>query len=262
MTAQNDTTGGLSAGSSSRDDLRIVGVVQARMGSSRLPGKVLRPLAGRSVLGRVVRAAQDSGVLADLVVATSTDAVDDDVVTECERLGVPCHRGPVDDVLARFIGALDKHPADAVMRFTADCPLLDPEIITLVASVYRAVPGLDYASTSIARTLPRGMDVEIIGADVLRTLDRLATDHHRVHVTSYAYAHPELFRVLGVTLTPDRSALRLTLDTEEDWALVRAVVDHFGDVSVPLAKLADWLDGQPALRALNSTVRQKRLEES
>ncbi|GIJ27323.1 flagellin modification protein FlmC [Micromonospora qiuiae] len=241
---------------------RIVGIVQARMGSTRLPGKVLRPLAGRSVLGRVVRAAQDSGVLADLVVATSTDAGDDAVVAECDRLGVAWHRGPVDDVLTRFVGALDAHPADAVMRFTADCPLLDPEIVTLVASVYRAVPGLDYASTSIARTLPRGLDVEIIRAEALRTVQRLATDHHRVHVTSYAYAHPELFRVLGVTLTPDRSPLRLTLDTERDWQLVRAIVDHFGDVSVPLAKLADWLDGQPELRALNATVRQKRLEES
>ncbi|MBQ1048053.1 glycosyltransferase family protein [Micromonospora sp. C51] len=240
---------------------RIVGIVQARMGSSRLPGKVLRPLAGRSVLGRVVRAAQDSGVLADLVVATSSDSSDDAVVAECERLGVAWHRGPVDDVLTRFVGALDAHPADAVMRFTADCPLLDPEIVSLVASVYRAVPGLDYASTSIARTLPRGLDVEIIRADALRTVDRLATDHHRVHVTSYAYAHPEVFRVLGVTLTPDRSQLRLTLDTAHDWDLVRAVVEHFGDVSVPLAKLADWLDGQPALRALNADVRQKRLEE-
>ncbi|SCF28622.1 spore coat polysaccharide biosynthesis protein SpsF [Micromonospora viridifaciens] len=241
---------------------RIVGIVQARMGSSRLPGKVLRPLAGRTVLGRVVRAARESGVLADLVVATSTEPVDDPVVAECARLDVPCHRGPVDDVLDRFVGALDAHPGDAVARFTADCPLLDPEIIRLVADVYRAVPNLDYVSTSIARTLPRGVDVEIIDAAALRTLHRIATDHHRVHVTSYAYTRPELFRVLGVTLTPDRSDLRLTLDTEQDWALIRAVTDHFGDVSVPLAKLADWLDGQPALRTLNAGVRQKRLEES
>ncbi|MFI7022154.1 cytidylyltransferase domain-containing protein [Micromonospora sp. NPDC049900] len=240
---------------------RFVGVVQARMGSTRLPGKVLRPLAGRSVLGRVVRAAQDSGVLADLVVATSVDPGDDAVVAECERLGVAWHRGPVDDVLSRFVGALDAHPGEAVMRFTADCPLLDPEIVRLVASVYRAVPGLDYASTSIARTLPRGLDVEIIRAEALRTVDKLATGHDRVHVTSYAYAHPERFRVLGVTLTPDRSGLRLTLDTEPDWQVVSAVAAHFGDVAVPLATLADWLDGRPELRALNAEVRQKRLEE-
>jgi spore coat polysaccharide biosynthesis protein SpsF len=242
--------------------VRIVGIVQARMGSSRLPGKVLRDLGGRSVLAWVVRAVRQAEAVDDLVVATTTEAADDAVEAECLRLGAPCHRGPVDDVLTRFTQALARHPGDAVMRFTADCPLLDPEIITLVANVYRAVPGLDYASTSIARTLPRGLDVEIIRADTLRTLDRLATDHHRVHVTSYAYTHPELFRVLGVTLTPDRSALRLTLDTEEDWALVRAVTDHFGDVAVPMAKLVDWLDGRPALRAINAEVRQKSLEES
>ncbi len=240
----------------------IVGVVQARMGSSRLPGKVLRPLAGRSVLGRVVRAARESEKLSDLVVATSTEPDDDAVVDECAKLDVACHRGPVDDVLSRFIGALDTHPGDAVARFTADCPLLDPEIIRLVADVYQAVPGLDYVSTSIARTLPRGMDVEIIQADALRTLHRIATDHHRVHVTSYAYTHPEMFRVLGVTLTPDRSDLRLTLDTEQDLALVNAIADHFGDVTVPLATLADWLADHPALRALNADVRQKQLEEA
>lgn len=232
------------------------------MGSTRLPGKVLRPLAGRSVLGRVVRAAQDSAKLSDLVVATSTEPGDDAVADECSKLDVACHRGPVDDVLDRFVGALDAHPADAVARFTADCPLLDSEIIRLVVDVYQSVPGLDYVSTSIARTLPRGLDVEIIRADALRALHRVATDHHRVHVTSYAYTHPELFRVLGVTLTPDRSHLRLTLDTEEDLALMHAVADHFGDVSVPLATLADWLAGQPTLRALNAAVRQKRLEEA
>lgn len=240
----------------------IVGVVQARMGSSRLPGKVLRPLAGRSVLGRVVRAARESEKLSGLVVATSTEPDDDAVADECARLDVACHRGPVDDVLSRFIGALDAHPGDAVARFTADCPLLDPEIIRLVADVYQAVPGLDYVSTSIARTLPRGMDVEIIHADTLRTLHQIATDHHRVHVTSYAYTHPELFRVLGVTLTPDRSDLRLTLDTEQDLALINAIADHFGDVTVPLATLADWLADQPALRALNAGVRQKQLAEA
>lgn len=240
----------------------IVGVVQARMGSSRLPGKVLRPLAGRSVLGRVVRAARESEKLSGLVVATSTAPDDDAVVDECAKLDVACHRGPVDDVLSRFIGALDTHPGHAVARFTADCPLLDPEIIRLVADVYQAVPGLDYVSTSIARTLPRGMDVEIIQADALRTLHRVATDHHRVHVTSYAYTHPEMFRVLGVTLTPDRSDLRLTLDTEQDLALVGAIADHFGDVTVPLATLADWLADRPALRALNADVRQKQLEEA
>lgn len=241
--------------------MRVVGIVQARMNSQRLPGKVLRRLSGRSVLGRVVRAAQESGVLADLVVATSTDPGDDAVEAECAHLGVACHRGSLDDVLTRFLGALDAHPGDAVMRFTADCPMLDPELVAMVARVFQAQPGLDYLSTSIQRCLPRGLDVEIVSARALRAVDRLAKDYHRTHVTSYIYTHPDEFRVLGLTLTPDTSHLRLTLDTPEDWALISAVVSHLGEATVPVRKLVDWLDANPAVRDLNSAVRQKSLDQ-
>jgi spore coat polysaccharide biosynthesis protein SpsF len=240
--------------------LRVVGIVQARMTSNRLPGKVLRQLGGRSVLGRVVRAAQESGVLADLVVATSTDPSDDPVESECANLGVACFRGSLDDVLTRFIGALDAHPGDAVMRFTADCPLLDPELIATAAQVFQAVPGLDYLSTSIQRCVPRGLDVEIASAQALRTVDRLAESYHRSHVTSYLYTHPETLRVLGLVLTPDTSHLRLTLDTPHDWALISTVVGQLGEGTVPLRKLVDWLDANPGVRDLNAHVRQKPLD--
>lgn len=241
--------------------MRMLGVIQARMGSTRLPGKVLLPLAGRSVLARVIRAAHESGAVDELVVATTTEADDDPVVAECQRIGVAVHRGPVDDVLTRFLGALDAHPADAVMRFTADCPLLDPEIVSLVAQVFRSVPGLDYVTTSISRTLPRGLDVEVIRAQALRSLDGRADTYHRTHVTSYVYTHPEEFRLFGLTLLPDRSHLRLTLDTPEDWQLMRAVADHFGDTTVALAKLTEWLDAHPEIAALNAEIEQKPLAQ-
>lgn len=239
--------------------MRMLGVIQARMGSTRLPGKVLRPLAGRTVLGRVVRAAQESGAVDRVVVATTIEDVDDAIVAECERIGVACHRGSVDDVLSRFLGALELYPADAVMRFTADCPLLDPEIVALTAQVYHAVPGIDYVTTSLARTLPRGLDVEIIRSSTLRTLDGLAGAYHRTHVTSYTYSHPEHFRIIGLTLPPDRSTLRLTLDTEDDWRLVERVVSHFGDNSMPLSKLAEWLLANPEIAAINAHIEQKPL---
>jgi spore coat polysaccharide biosynthesis protein SpsF len=242
--------------------MRIVGIVQARMGSTRLPGKVLRPLAGRTVLGRVVRAADESAVVDDLVVATTTEPADDAVEAEARRLGVACYRGPVDDVLTRFLGALDEHPGDAVMRFTADCPLLDPDIVSLVAKVWRGVGGLDYVSTAINRCLPRGMDVEIVRAEALRQIDSVATEHHRTHVTSYVYTHPQQYRVLGLTLLPDLSHLRATLDTAEDWRLMEAAVAHFGDTSISLRKLAEWLAANPEIRGLNAHVQQKRLEEA
>jgi spore coat polysaccharide biosynthesis protein SpsF len=242
--------------------VRILGVIQARMGSSRLPGKVLRPLAGRTALGRLVRSVQESRAVAEVVIATTTEEIDDPVAAEAERLGVAVHRGATDDVLSRFLGALEKHPADAVMRFTADCPLLDPEIAALGARVFRSVPGLDYLTTSLARTLPRGMDVEIIRASTLRALDALATDYHRTHVTSYVYTYPDRFRVIGLTLPPNRTHLRLTLDTLEDWQLIQAVVAHFGDTTVSLAKLVDWLDAHPEIRALNAQVEQKTLDQA
>jgi spore coat polysaccharide biosynthesis protein SpsF len=239
--------------------MRTLGVVQARMGSTRLPGKVLRQLAGRTVLERVVRAARDSNVLDELVVATTEEPVDDAIVAECAAIGVPAHRGPVDDVLTRFLGVLDSHDSDTVLRFTADCPLLDPELIALAAKVFAAAPYVDYLSTSIARTLPRGLDVEVVRTDVLRSIDKLATEHHRTHVTSYIYSHPEDFTVLGLTMQPDLSHLRLTLDTPDDWRLIEAIIEHFGDVSVPVRTLTDWLAHRPELTVLNAHVEQKAL---
>jgi spore coat polysaccharide biosynthesis protein SpsF len=241
---------------------RTLGIIQARMGSARLPGKVLRRLGSRTVLGRVVAAVRESGVVDEIVVATTVEPGDDEVAAECQRLGVAAFRGPVDDVLTRFLGALRVHPADVVMRFTADCPLLDPDLIALAARIFHSVPGLDYLTTSIARMLPRGLDVEIIDAGTLRALDGVATGYHRTHVTSYVYTHAELFRVIGLTLPPDRSHLRLTLDTPDDWRLVDAVVAHIGDASASLPKLAEWLDANPEIRALNAAVRQKPLNEA
>jgi spore coat polysaccharide biosynthesis protein SpsF len=239
--------------------MRTLGVVQARMGSTRLPGKVLKQLAGRTVLERVVRAARDSNVLDELVVATTGEGVDDAIVAECAKIGVPVHRGPVDDVLTRFLGVLEEYESQTVLRFTADCPLLDPELVALAAKVFAAAPYVDYLSTSIARTLPRGLDVEVVRTDVLRSIDKLATEHHRTHVTSYLYSHPEDFTVLGLTLQPDLSHLRLTLDTPDDWRLIEAIIEHFGDVSVPVRTLTDWLAHRPELTVLNAHVEQKTL---
>jgi spore coat polysaccharide biosynthesis protein SpsF len=241
--------------------MTTLGIIQARMGSTRLPGKVLRKLAGRTVLDRVVRAAQSSGVLDELVVATTTEAIDDAIEAECARIGIECYRGPVDDVLSRFLGVLEKHDSDMVMRFTADCPLLDSRLVAMAHRVFEAA-GVDYLTTSIARTLPRGLDVEIVKTPVLKAIDALATEHHRTHVTSYIYTHAEAFDVIGLTMQPDLSHLRLTLDTEDDWKLIEAIVGHFGDEPVEVRELADWLAGQPELVLLNAHVEQKVLSQA
>ena len=238
-----------------------LGIIQARMDSSRLPRKVLLKLGGRSVLERVVRGAQQSGVLDELVVATTIEEGDDAIVEECAAIGVPCHRGPVDDVLARFLGVLDEHESDIVLRFTADNPLIDPAIIRRAHQVFVAA-GADYLTTSLGHTLPRGLDVEMVRTPVLKQIDALATDHHRVHVTSYIYTHADDFDVIGLTLQPDLSHLRLTLDTEDDWKLIEAIFDHLGDEPVALKSLAAWLTSRPDLVELNAHVLQKALVEA
>jgi spore coat polysaccharide biosynthesis protein SpsF len=245
---------------------RVVGVVQARMGSSRLPGKVLRCLAGRTVLEWVVRAARCATGLDDLVVATTRAAEDDAIVDECRRLDVDVARGDRDDVLSRFLQAIDGRAAHGVARFTADCPLLDPSLITTVVGTWsQHGEDLDHLSTANPRCLPRGLDVEVAATDALRALERTlnepGTAHHRTHVTSYLYNNPDRFRVAGLVLHPDASDLRITLDTVDDLSLLEAVVARIGDRPPHWREVVRLLREDPGLRAMNAQVTQKNLVE-
>lgn len=240
--------------------MRINAVIQARAGSTRLPGKVLADLGGRPVLEWVVRAARAANRIHEVIVATSTLPGDDAVADLAESLGVPVVRGSEDDVLSRFIAALDAHPADAVIRLTADCPLLDPTLIDAVAGAWAAAPGNDYVSTVLVRSLPRGLDVELVTAQALRAVDRMATGHDRVHVTSGVYADPKAFSLLGICVTPAADDLRVTLDTPEDLVLLRALVAELSDTPPSWRDVVAILRARPDLVAINAAVQQKPLE--
>jgi Spore coat polysaccharide biosynthesis protein F, CMP-KDO synthetase homolog len=240
--------------------MRINAVIQARVGSTRLPGKVLEDLGGRSVLEWVVRAARAATQIDTVIVATSTLAADDSVADLADSLGVLVVRGSEDDVLSRFVAALDAHPADALVRLTADCPLLDPTLIDAVAGAWSAAPTLDYVSTVLVRSLPRGMDVELVTARALRAVDRIAVGHDRVHVTSRLYAEPTAYRLLGVCVTPPANDLRVTLDTQEDLDLLRALVAELPDAPPAWSDVVAVLRARPDLVAINSGVAQKPLE--
>ena len=175
-------------------------------------------------------------------------------------LGVPVVRGSEEDVLSRFIMALDAHPADAVVRLTADCPLLDPTLIDAVAGVWAAAPDHDYVSTVLVRCLPRGLDVELVTAGALRAIDRTATGHDRVHVTSAVYANPAAYRMLGLCVMPPADDLRVTLDTREDLVLLRALVAELPDAPPAWVDVVAILRARPDLVAINATVKQKPLE--
>lgn len=240
--------------------MSVTAVIQARLGSSRLPGKVLRPLAGRPVLDWVVRAAELASRVDQVVVATSSSATDDELTAYCEKQGFAVVRGDEDDVLDRFLSVLDEYPSETVVRLTADCPMLDPVLIDHAVGAF-AAGDVDYLSTVVVRCLPRGLDVEVVSAAALRRVDDVATAHHRAHVTSAIYANPEIFSVAGLVFAPDASDLRITLDTPADADALDAIAAELGDRAPAWRELVALLRARPDIVALNADVRQKELAE-
>ena len=206
--------------------MKVVGIIQARTSSTRLPGKVLMDLAGQPMLAHVVHRAARAASLDQVVVATS-DRPDDDPVAElCAKRRWHCFRGSRDDVLDRFLRAAESFEADVAVRITADCPLIDPGVIDSVVERFMASgPGVDCASnTQPRRTFPRGLDTSATRLAALRRISREATEQrHREHVTLYMFEQPEKFRIEGVFAPEDRSDMRWTVDTAEDFRFVEKV---------------------------------------
>lgn len=201
----------------------MLGIIQARMSSRRFPGKVLRPLLGVPMLARQIERLQRSRTLDRLVVATSTDASDDGVAEIAAATGVACHRGSLDDVLDRFVGAARAFDATAVVRLTGDCPLADPDVIDAVVRLYHD-SGADYASNTNPPTYPDGLDVEVMRMDVLEQAARDASKpSEREHVTLHIHQQPDRFRLVNLASPSDLSALRWTVDTPADFDFVSAI---------------------------------------
>ncbi|GMV99308.1 MAG: glycosyl transferase family 2 [Candidatus Hydrogenedentota bacterium] len=241
--------------------MRIVTLIQARMGSTRLPGKALIDLAGMPVLDRVVRRCQSAKTTSAVVIATTTEPDDDRIAQSAARLEVPVFRGSRDDVLDRFVSAAKEHSADYVIRVTADCPLIDPEWIDACVNTATA-GGVDYVAND-GEGFVRGFDVEAVTRTALETAWRDAReDFERVHVTPYLYRHPEQFAVSHLGWPGAPSQCRLTLDTKEDLHLLEGVFQHFhGSNSIGWRDAVRLLERNPDLAAINKDVSQKSLEE-
>jgi spore coat polysaccharide biosynthesis protein SpsF len=205
----------------------ILAILQARMSSSRLPGKVLLPLAGAPMILRQIERVARARRIDRIVVASSENPSDDALATVVANAGVRVHRGPLRDVLARFIGALDAHgPADHVVRLTGDCPLADPAVIDATIEHVTAAAA-DYGSnTPPHRTFPRGLDVEVMTAGALRAAAaRAEIPEEFEHVTWAMHRHPELYRQAYFGQNADEGEVRWTVDFPHDYDFVRAVYD-------------------------------------
>lgn len=240
--------------------MKIVAIIQARMGSTRLPGKVLADLAGEPMLTRVVRRVQRTPGVAQTVVATTTEAADDAIEALCRKHDWPCFRGDQNDVLDRYYKAACEHQADAVVRVTSDCPFIEPEVIRQVVTEFlEHQPGCEYvANTLNRRTLPRGLDTEIVRFDTLeRTWREAKTAAQREHVTPYIYGNPHLFQLHSVYHPTDLSNLRWTVDTTEDLEFARLVYDHFGHDRFSWQEVLKLLEIHPDWQEINRHIEQK-----
>ena len=231
------------------------------MGSTRLPGKVLKPLAADTVLAHVVRRVRQAKRLDGICIATTESPSDEPIVAEAVRLGVRCFRGSEQDVLARYFGAAQANGADVIVRVTSDCPLFDGALLDAMLAVFHATPGLDYLSNVQERRFPRGLDAEIFTfAALARTHEAATQPHEREHVTPYLYQHPEQFRLSSFVGKSDLSAHRWTLDTPEDWQFVEAVYAALGP-RFTTADVLNLLKARPELTTLNAHVEQKKLAQ-
>lgn len=237
--------------------MRIIAIIQARMGSSRLPGKVLADIAGKTMLQRIIeRIALAQWV--DKVVVATTDACEDDILVEYLRSEKTCDvfRGSVDDVLSRFYECAKLYQAEIVIRVTADDPLKDPQIIDKAINLLNMDPKLDYCSNTMEPSYPEGLDIEVMRFQALERAHveaQLASE--REHVTPYIWKHTDLFNTLNFKSDRDLKDWRWTVDTPDDLEFMRRIFEEFRNRPlVPYQDVIAWLDINPQIRLINSGV--------
>ncbi|NTW83802.1 MAG: acylneuraminate cytidylyltransferase [Chlorobiaceae bacterium] len=243
---------------------RIVAIVQARMQSNRLPGKVLKELLGRPMIDYVVERLRRSRLLDDLVIATSLLHADDPVADYCVSKSIRFHRGSECDVLNRYFETALICEADIIVRVCADSPLIDPDLVDELIEEFLNGPTCDYLSNTINQSCPLGMNTEVFTFEALKQAELYAeTRYEREHVTPYIYRHRCSFTVHEKHYQPDLSNYRLTVDTQEDFELVQQICERLstGTAAFGLSEIIGLLDANPDLMDINANVMQTRPEK-
>ncbi|MHC4395564.1 MAG: cytidylyltransferase domain-containing protein [Planctomycetota bacterium] len=245
-------------------------VVQARTSSKRLPGKVLMDLpygSGITALQQVIRRLKRTKKLDDIIVATSTDKADTEIIELSEKENVVWFRGSISDVLERYYLAAKENDLDVIVRVTGDCPCIDPEVVDLVVSKHIS-KGADFTSNTLNRTFPHGLDTEVLNFDSLEKAHLQAKEAvEREHVCPYIYkSNPGMFNISSVEAPPSLYApdIRITLDTEEDYALLCTVFDYLypEDESFGTEDILRLFCNKPWLKIINKNVVHKKIFES
>lgn len=241
--------------------MRVEVFVQARMGSTRLPGKVLKPVLGKPLLEFLVERLRQAKEIADVVILTTTQPADDAIAQFCQQRGIACLRGSEDNVLERYYQAALKRRPDAIVRVTADCPLIDPEILDQVVRKFKELsPTIDFVANTLEGTYPRGLDVEVFSFQALeKAFQEAHFPEEFEHVTVYFYRYPKLFRLKNVAYPVSLRQHRWTVDTPEDLALVTLILEHLypDNPHFRLRDVLGLLQQHPTWNQLNAHIKQK-----
>lgn len=239
--------------------MKVAAIIQARMGSTRLPGKVLEDLASQPMLAHVVNRTRRAKSLDAVAVATTTQPADNVIVHLCQTQNWPYFRGSEEDVLDRYYQAALAFKADVIVRITSDCPLIEPEIIDRVVNEFLYYyPEVEYVSNTLTHSFPRGLDVEVMSFDALKKAwqeDRNSA--WREHVTPYIWRHPEKFKIRNIANDTDYSYMRWTIDAIEDLTFVRKIYDHFQNDSFTWREVLNLLEMHPEWLEINRHIQQK-----
>lgn len=244
--------------------MRIGAIVQARMSSTRLSGKVLKELpygSGITVLQQVIRRLKKCSELDNIIIATTQKAEDDEIINIAEKENICWFRGSEENVLERYLLAAKQYGLDSIVRITGDCPCIDANIVDLCIHKY-VTSNSNYASNVLTRTYPRGFDTEVLSFETLEENYRRNKIEDREHVTLYIRKNPHLFRVAEIKAPKELEApdIRLTIDTEEDYALLCAVFDYLypQDNYFDSHKITDLFAEKPWLKLINKRVMHKK----
>lgn len=241
--------------------MRIVAIIQARMGSTRLPGKILKKVNGRPLLSYQIERLQQSNYINDLVIATTIDEKDDLIVELCEKNNILSFRGSEEDVLARYYETAKAFKAEAIVRITSDCPIIDVQVVDKTIQ-YFIDNNFDYVSNTVERTYPRGLDTEIFTFAALEiAYNEAVLERDREHVTAYFYTNPDIFKISNVRNAMDYSKYRWTVDTEEDFQLIKNIIEklYIENPQFTLHDTVKLMEANPDWFYINAHIEQKKL---
>lgn len=243
--------------------MKVGAIIQARMGSTRLPGKVMKNLSGKTVLSHVIERVKQSKEIDEIVIATSMSEQDEIISKEAKECNVKLFRGSEYNVLSRYYYAAKENNVDIIVRITSDCPLIDPIIIDNAINLYKENDHdivTNAGSDLTKRTFPRGLDTEVFSFRILEeAFSNVEKDYQREHVTPYIYENSN--KIYYYKNEVDYSNYRWTLDTKEDWKLISKVYDHLynGEHDFYLNDIINLMKKYPELNEINKDIEQKKV---